>query len=238
MNFLCPGCKRRITKEERIQKPKMIAEAGIHDMGYHMGWMECEQQDACLPVQERSWYYSDRVPVIGEERILKIEVPFDEEKGETFTTLFEPWNLYLNGWSEAECAEETGKACVVLCRFDVVLWADDFYALITVMVLNAIPHDQLPARIPVTVAEDRLVDEFPAVYRTFGSVCTEYEDERWLYRTWADFGGYAWKMQLIYTDDQGIRHEVMTSWSEGHDHHDYFYFGNTVNQQLRIIPLS
>ncbi|WP_024856159.1 SMI1/KNR4 family protein [Ruminococcus albus] len=37
-------------------------------------------------------------------------------------------------------------------------------------------------------------------------------------------------MQLIYTDDKGIRHEVLTSWNAMHD--DFYYFGNAVNMPL------
>ena len=222
MNFLCSCCKQRVTKDERKEKPKMIAGAGIHDIGYHLAWMECRPEELSLPAGERQWLHTNQVPVIGENRILKVTQPFDEETGDTFTTVFEPWQMFLNGWDSAESPEDIGKACAVLCRFDEVLWADDFSAYISVKVLNTVPLDLLHTVIPETVTDIRF-------YEDFGSheeVWTEYEDPHRLYRCWSAQGDVS-QVQLICTDDHGIRHEVLTSWFAMHQ--DFYYFGNAVN---------
>lgn len=224
MNFLCSCCKQRVTKEEHERKPKLIESAGIHDIGYHLSWMECKQEEMALPVNERQWLYTDQVPIVGEKRILKVTAPFDEGLGNTFTTIFEPWQMFLNGWDSAESTEDIGKACAVLCRFDEVLWSDVFSAFISVKVLNTILLDFLHRVIPVTVTDYRFIEKFGEHEK----VWTQYEDEHRLYRTWNAQGDVG-QMQLIYTDDQGIRHEILTSWFGMHD--DFYYFGNTVNEQ-------
>ena len=111
----------------------------------------------------------------------------------------------------------------VLCRFDDILWSDDFSAYISVRVLNTVPLDLLHTVIPVTVTDYRFFEKFGEDEE----VWTEYEDEHRLYRYWSAQGDVS-QMQLIYTDDQGIRHEVLTSWYAMHD--DFYYFGNAVNK--------
>ena len=64
--------------------------------------MECAKEELCLPPDKRKWVHTDRVPVVGERRILKVTAPFDEDIGDTFTTVFEPWQMFLNGWDSAK----------------------------------------------------------------------------------------------------------------------------------------
>lgn len=203
----------------------MIECAGIHDIGYNLAWMECKEEESSMPIKDRQWFYTDNIPMIGEKRILKVTAPFDEETGDTFTTVFEPWQMFLNGWDCAESADVIGKACAVLCRFDDILWSDDFSAFISVKVLNTIPLDLLYKVIPVTVTDDRFFENFGG----HGKVYTLYEDKHRLYRTWSEQSDWGQK-QLIYTDDCGIRHEVMTNWYAYHE--DFYYFGNAVNNHL------
>ncbi len=223
MNFLCSCCKRRITSDK--QKRHLIEGAGIHNIGYRLAWMECAKEELCLPPDKRKWVHTDQVPMIGERRILKVTAPFDEDIGDTFTTVFEPWQMFLNGWDSAESPEDIGKACAVLCRFDEVLCADDHSAVISVTVMNTIPLDQLYKVIPETVTEDRFFEGFGGGQE----VRTEYEDEHLLYRTWTAQGDVS-QIQLIYTDEKGKRHEVLTSWSAMHD--DFYYFGNIINKSF------
>jgi len=223
VNFLCSCCKSRITNDD--QKRHLIEGAGIHNIGYHLAWVECSKEELSLPLNKRQWIHTNQVPIIGEKRILKVTAPFDEEVGDTFTTIFEPWQMFLNGWESAESPDDIGKACAVLCRFDEVLCLDDFSAIISVEVLKTIPLDQLYKVIPETVTDDRFFEEFGGGQE----VWTEYEDKHLLYRTWTAQGDVS-QMQLIYTDDRGIRHEVLTSWYAMHE--DFYYFGNRVNNSL------
>ena len=223
MNFLCSCCKRRIKNDG--QKHHLIEGAGIHDIGYNLAWVECAKEELSLPPDKRKWVHTDHTPIIGERRILKVTAPFDEQVGDTFTTVFEPWQMYLNGRDSAQSPEDIGKACAVLCRFEEVLCLDDFSAVISVTVLKTIPLDQLYKVIPETVTDDRFLEEFGDGQK----VHTEYEDKHLLYRTWTAQGDVS-QRQFIYTDDNGTRHEVLTSRYEMHD--DYYYFGNRINKPL------
>ena|GEM_PF-931325 len=158
MNFLCSCCKSRITNDDRNRH--LIEGAGIHNIGYDLAWMECAKEELSLPPDKRKWVHTDEVPVVGERRILKVTAPFDEQPGNTFTTVFEPWQMYLNGWDSAESPVDINKACAVLCRFDEVLCLDDFSAIISVTVLKTIPLDLLYKVIPETVTDDRFFEEF------------------------------------------------------------------------------
>lgn len=40
--------------------------------------MECAKEELCLPPDKRKWVHTDQVPIIGEKRILKVTVPFDD----------------------------------------------------------------------------------------------------------------------------------------------------------------
>lgn len=118
MNFLCSCCKSRITNDKQIRY--LIEGAGIHKIGYHLAWMEFAKEELCLPPDKREWVHTDQVPIVGERRILKVTAPFAEEIGDTFTTAFESWQMFLNGWDSAESPEDICKACAVLCRFEEV----------------------------------------------------------------------------------------------------------------------
>ena len=234
MNFLCPRCKKRVTKEEYLRR-KLIKGSGIHDTGYRMEWVDqLDQEKLTLPVYERKWWTcSSQQPVAGERRILRVTEPFDENIGDEFTACFEPWNLLSNGWECAESPEEISKTCARRCRFAQVLRSDDFSAFIIVKVLKVVPLYRLYEVIPESVTEYRFFEEFGKEYGDDQAkyVNTEYEDRHWLYRDWSDPGGYLYRMQLIYTDDQGIHHEVVTSWSDMCHHNDNLYFfGNMVNK--------
>ncbi|MBR3327556.1 MAG: hypothetical protein IKG22_09585 [Atopobiaceae bacterium] len=235
MNFLCPHCKKRITKEE-YSPPKLIEDAGIHDIGFRTEWVEeLDVTQLTLPAHKRKrqwWVCSDQRPVTGERRTLRVEMPFDANVGDEFTTLFEPADMYYNGWEFAN-PEEASRACAVRCCFDGILWSDDFSAFIIVKVLKVVPLERLYAKIPKTVTDYRFFEEFCCEYGPDSAkyISTEYEDDHWLYRDWADSGGYMYHMQLIYSDDQGIRHEVLTCWSAGcHANENLYHFGNMVNK--------
>ncbi len=221
MNFLCICCKQRVAKDEKSRKPQLIEGAGIHDIGYILEWVEFKDEESALPINERQWLYTNQQPVIGDKRILRVKEPFDEEIGELFTTVFEPWQMYLNGWEYAESPEDISKACAVCCRFDEVLWADDFSAFIVVEIMNVIPLDKLYQVIPEHVTDQNFKDEFSK----HDDVWVEYEDEHRLYRSWNEQGDIG-QVQLIITDEGGICHEVMTSWYGIHD--NLYYFGNAV----------
>ena len=161
-------------------------------------------------------------PKVGDKRILRVKAPFDEERGSVFTNIYEPWQMFYNGWENAESPADIGKACAVLCRFGEVLWADDFSAFIIVEILNILPLFEIPKLVPETVTDRRFFEDFG-----FGDACwTEYEDDHWLYRTWSAQGDVG-DGQLIYTDDSGKRHEIMNAYFSFHE--ASYILGNDVN---------
>ena len=76
VNFICSCCKSRITNDDRNRH--LIEGACIHNIGYKLAWMECAKEELCLPPDKRKWVHTDQVPIIGERRILKVTVPFDD----------------------------------------------------------------------------------------------------------------------------------------------------------------
>ena len=221
MNFLCKCCKSRVTEDKR---PEYIESAGIHEKAYHMEWAVFDEEENSKPINEREWSETNITPKVGDKRILRVKAPFDVEIGAVFTNVYEPWQMFLNGWDSAASPEDIYKAAAVLCRFEEVLWADDFSAFINVEILNVMPLYELYKYIPETVTADRFFEEFGSHEE---EVHTEFENEHLLYRYWSAQGDVA-ETQLIYTEDNGKRHEVMTSWYGMHD--DFYYFYNIVNK--------
>ena len=222
MNFLCRCCKKRIVRN--IEKPQLNETAGVHQTAYHMEWAVFDDEEMSRPIEERKWSDRNIQPKAGDRRILRVKTPFDEEQGDVFTTLYEPWQMFYNGWESAESPEDIGKASAVLCRFCEVLWADDFTAFITVEVLHVLSVIRFPQVFPETVTNRRFFEDFGCG----DDIWTEYEDEHLLYRIWSAQGDVG-DAQLIYTDDSGKRHELLHGYFGGHC--DAFELGNDVNQE-------
>ena len=56
VNFLCSCCKSRVTNDNH--KRHLIESAGIHNIGYHLAWMECSKEELSLPVDKRQWLHT------------------------------------------------------------------------------------------------------------------------------------------------------------------------------------
>lgn len=222
MNFLCRCCQKRIVR--KIEKPQLNKEAGVHQTAYHMEWAVFDDEEMSRPIEERKWSDRNIQPKAGDRRILRVKTPFDEEPGDVFTTLYEPWQMFYNGWESAESPEDIGKVCAVLCRFCEVLWTDDYTAFITVEVLHVLPVIRFPQVFPETLTDRRFFEDFGFD----DEIWTEYEDGHLLYRTWSAQGDCG-DAQLIYTDDSGKRHELLHGYFGGHS--DTYEFGNDVNPE-------
>ncbi len=221
MNFICRCCKSRVVKNNFNDRFAFVPEAGLHRTAYHMEWVRFREGDES-PIAEREWEYFDDTPEVGKTCIMRVQKPFDEELGGIFTNIFEPEMMAVNGWSDAEHPEDIHKAAAVLCRFVEVLWSDDFTAFIQVEVLNVVLLADLHRVFPVTVS-DRPVELFGDAEE----VWTEYEDEHWLLRDWNAQGDVG-EQQYLYTDDEGVAHEVLTSWFDFHD--DTYTLSNVVSR--------
>lgn len=208
MNFLCKCCNQRITSNHQYRS--LVESAGVHDTAYHMEWAVFDEDELSKPISERTWSDRNVQPTVGTQRILRVKKPFDEEIGALFTNIYEPWQMFYNGWESAESPEDIRKACAALCRFDEVLWTDGYTAYILVSVLHTVALCRLHEVFPETVTDRRFFEDFG-----FGDVCTEYEDAHLLYRTWSAQGDVG-DAQLIYTDDSGRRHELMSESDSGH----------------------
>lgn len=220
MNFLCTCCKQRITLNKQYRH--FLEGARIHDLAYHMEWPVFDDEELAKPVTERKWSDRNIQPQAGDMRILRVKKPFDEAPGAVFTNIYEPWQMFYNGWESAESPADIGEACAVLCRFGEVLWADDFTAYITVEILHTVPLCRLHEVIPETVTDRKFFEDFG-----FGAAETEYADAHLLCRSWSAQGDLG-DMQLIYTDDGGRRHELLAGSFSGHSGLTYV-LGNEVN---------
>lgn len=121
MDFICRCCKKRIT---RTDPHRLIEKADLHEDAYHFEWALFDEEEMSKPINERVWSERNIQPLVGDKRILRVKAPFDEKPGDTFTNFYEPWQMFYNGWDNAEKPEDIYKACGVLCRFDEVLWAE------------------------------------------------------------------------------------------------------------------
>ncbi len=222
MNFLCSCCQQRITTDHQYRS--LVESAGVQTQAYHMEWAVFDEDELSKPISERKWSDRNVQPTVGAQRILRVKKPFDEEPGAVFTNLYEPWQMFYNGWDSVASPEDIRKACAVLCRFDEVLWADGYSAFILVSVLHTVPLCRLHEVFPETVTERRFFEDFGFDDETD----TEYEDAHLLYREYSTGQGYFGDVQLIYTDDAGRRHELLYGSCSAHRGASYS-LGNEVN---------
>ena len=219
--------KNRTGKREHSIKPKFYEDAGLHLCAYYLEWGEWKSEEITIPVNELNWKHADRVPVIGEKRILRAKASFNPDPGETFTALFEPSNIFLHGWESAKNPEEISKVSAVLCRFKDVLWFDGTKAIISAEVLNVVPLAKLYQVVPKNEIDFPFIERFWNGHR----VDTDYQDAYMRYRANKPQGKQG-QIQLVYTDDNRKQHVILRRF-EGSD---FFTIENLVRKEKELKP--
>ena len=148
-------------------------------------------------------------PQIGEEKILFVKKPFDEELGNEFYVKFEPALIHYNGYDGY--IEEFPKCAIVKCRFEKIISYNEYCAFIRVIVIDVILLHDIYKRFPEKTNKEP-IEEFGVRAEVI------VENESWTIIAWSmqgDVGGCRW----IYTDIDGKRHLVME---------DYYSFDEEI----------
>lgn len=211
----CAYCKNYHEIKEKIPK-------GFAGWAYpEMDWSDFETEAEVPSLSEQYWSRSDRIPKVGELRIILVTSPFDEECGNVFRIEFMPALAHFNGY---ENTEELRDSAIVQCRLEKIILADEYCAWIEVKILRVILLSELPETFPPFLT-DREIEGFDGISRY---IDIDLMDDTWKIMSWSaqgDLGEY----KTFYTDTNGIRHLVrMSCWNFCED---VTYYGNIVQRK-------
>lgn len=214
--FKCSSCNNYVENKTRV------APKGFHGVAYSC----CKWYDI---IDDSGSYkhLSVDMPKIGEQRIVRVEMPFDEYEKNQFDILFVPALSQLNGWDEYP--DDICKFTIVRCEINKILDIDEYGAFLSVNIKDVTPVSELYRKYPEALTEQSL-EEYEGI-----SVCTdkiEMNGSRFEYCCWTGQGDIG-EQKLIFTDDKGIRHLVITElWSF---HESFVFFGNIIQKTKQIF---
>lgn len=181
-----------------------------------MEWSDFEKE--VPPLSEEHWTRSDRIPKVGEFRIVKVKIPFYEKIRNEFYMEFMPASAFFNGYDNAD---QIRDSAIVQCKFEKIILADEYSAWIKIKVLKVILLSELLEIYPPCLADCEL-EEYAGVSRC---VDIDFMDASWEVTSWTAQGDTG-ESKIIYMGEDGIRHLVLMHY------YDYFsnitYFGNSV----------
>lgn len=181
-----------------------------------MEWSDFEKE--VPPLSEEHWTRSDRIPKIGEFRIIKVRIPFDEKIGNEFYMEFMPASAFFNGYDNAE---QIRDSAIVQCKFEKIIMADEYSAWVKIKILKVVFLSELLEICPPCLTDCEL-EEYAGVSKC---VDIEFMDDSWEITSWTAQGDTG-ESKIIYMDEDGIRHLVLMHY------YDFFsnvtYFGNIV----------
>ncbi len=182
-------------------------------------WSDFENE--VPPLSEKYWEHSDRVPKMGEFRIVKVQTLFDEQIGNEFYMEFVPEDVFYNDYEDVE---QIRDSAIVQCRFEELILADACVAWIKIKVLQVITFPELFEKYPVCLTDCEL-EGYAGMDRceNIGFMNAPWEEKYWTSE------GEVGEDKMFYTDAKGIRHLVLM--------HYFFidstitYFGNIVQSK-------
>ena len=210
INFKCKACDSYHEMTKKFP-------AGFSGWAYSdMEWSDFEEE--VPPLSEKHWIRSDRIPKMGELRIIKVKDPFDEEIGNEFYMEFMPALAFFNGYDNVE---QIHDSAIVQCRLEKIVLADEDSGWIRVKILNVILLSELFETYP-SFLTDRKLEEYAGVFE-----CDEndFMDAPWEIKYWSSEGAIG-EHRMIYMDANGIRHLVLMHYYDWYS--DVTYFGNIV----------
>lgn len=222
--------KEKVKMEERIKLKSRgfnyypeIKETPYGFAGWAYSEMEWSDFETKVPpLEEQHWPRSERIPVVGESRIVLVTSPFDEKCGNTFYIEFVPPLALFNGY---ESAEELRDSAIVQCKFERILSADEYCAWIEVKILKVILLSELPEIYPPSQTNCE-IEEFDGIRSK--DIYIDFMDDTWKIMSWSgqgDLGEY----KTFYTDTNGVRHLVRLDYWVGGEH--AIFFGNIVQTE-------
>ncbi len=166
-------------------------------------------------LDERRWYYSNNIPIVGEVRTTKVRIPFDESIGDEFFVLYRPECTSANGRDKAVVFD---NAAIVKCRFEKILTKNDNCAWVKVKIVEVLRLNEIYDKIPVIKGEPdmRLFDSMirDSYVESFGN---------WIRITWSAQDDWAEWVLIRHDVDGSDRAVIHGEWDF---HMDFFSFGN------------
>ncbi len=180
-------------------------------------------KDSVPPLSEEHWSRSETLPRLGETRIIKVGVTFDESTGSEFYADYRTENAFFNGH---ETEEEFENSAIVKCRFDEVIISDEYSAWIKVTVTQVLRYDKIAELFPPHYIYDAFED-----YSGLGGEGTEDIGKKWRIITWSAQGDLGDTL-YIFKDSGNVRHLVVRlNWCMAEE---IIYFGNVVENIDRV----
>lgn len=209
MVFRCTCCNELV-----CEKPQLLN--GFSELVYD-GFEWLETGESVPTLDEKIWTRSESVPKVGEKRFLKVSAPFNQDIGDSFNMLFSPALSALNGWEDYP--EELFDSAVVVCKFEGIVQSDEYRAWIEVSVEGVIPIEDLHKHYPLVEMTDTVGYGF--------DLTLDFRHERWEFYSYSAQGDFG-EWQLVYVDDNGLRHIVLIG--EYSMHKDFVCCGNVIRK--------
>lgn len=178
--------------------------------------------DSVPPLSEEHWQRSETLPCVGETRIIKVLVTFDEVIGSEFYADYLTAYAFFNGH---ETEEQFENSAIVKCRFEEVVLSDEYNAWIKVTVTEVLPYHKIAELLPPHYVYEDFEDYGGSKFND-----TENIGDKWRIISWSIQGDVG-EIEYIFTDSKGIRHLVIfNQWMMSAD---VIYFGNVVKIEDR-----
>ena len=185
----------------------------------YSGFEWSDFKDSVPPLSEEVWSRSETLPCVGETRIIKVGVTFDESTGSEFYADYHTENAYFNGH---ETEEEFENSAIVGCRFDEVLLSDEYSAWIKVTVTQVLRYDKIAELLP-----PHYINEAFENYIQVND--TENIGEKWRIITWSAQGDLGDTI-FIFKDSSNVRHMIVReNWCMAEQ---IIYFGNVIENKI------
>ena len=181
-------------------------------------------RDSVPPLSEEYWAHSETLPCIGETRIIKVGVTFDESMGSEFYANYCTEHAFFNGH---ETEEEFENSAIVKCRFDEIILSDEYSAWIKVTVTQVLRYDKIAELSPPHYINEAFED-----YSGLALECRYIQDigEKWRIITWSTPGDVG-DVIYLFTDSNNVRHLIIhENWCTSTE---IIYFGNVIENKDR-----
>ncbi len=106
-------------------------------------------------LDENIWERSDKLPIIGEVRVVKVTDSFNFTIGEQFNVMFIPALAANNGWDSYP--KQISESAIVFCEFSSILQKSDYSAWIKVVIKNVIMLNDICNQIPQKKSKATLI---------------------------------------------------------------------------------
>jgi hypothetical protein len=192
------------------------AEFDLAGYGDAIDWSDCE--DRIPDRDERKWWMrSERIPQVGERRVIQVKHPFYETDERDFWSFYQPALTHINGVDLH--IEEIDRYAFVRCQLSNILSIDNNQPWVQVLVKEVILLADAPNELPLRSEESAFLEKLysfsPYYYKPYGNW------EYYFGSAQGDLGNWF----FIYKTALDVR---LISFGEWSFHQDAAYLGNLV----------